>query len=48
MTTISITYTTQAHSIILGVHIGPGLQQHIHDIDMPLLDGLMQCGVIIL
>jgi hypothetical protein len=48
MTTISITYTTQAHSIILGVNIGPGLQQHMHDIDMTLLGGLMQCGATIL
>jgi hypothetical protein len=38
MTTVRISKTTQAH-IIFGANIGPGLQQHIHDIDMTLLGG---------
>jgi hypothetical protein len=47
MTTISKINTTQAHPI-LGVNIGPGLQQHIHDIGMSLLGGLIQCGATML
>jgi hypothetical protein len=48
MTTISITNTTQAHSLIFSVNIGPGLQQHIQDIEITLLGGLIQCGWTIL